>query len=345
MVLSAKNGIVISITSAIVIFIIAHLQMHHAYHINEYWRYKEINFQDTIIYTVMLGVIAVVSWLSNREIEKSLKRARDSELALQKERDKLEQMVERRTVQLRQAEVEKFAQFYHTIEFGKLAVGLFHDLMTPLNIVSLSLENINEESKIGKKNKASNIKKYLRRAMFGTNHLEKFLAIARKQIQDSELLQQFSLSEEIENVVKLFRYNLENAKITILYKKREKIIYYGNPLKFNQIITNLLSNAIDSYTTIKKIKSKKIINIELYSKSKKIYLIVSDNGAGMSKKNIEKIFNPFFSSKEKSNHLGFGLYLVKEIIQKNFKGTILVKSKPLQGTTFSVSFPINNMEI
>lgn len=339
MLLSSANGIFISILSAIVIFTISYLQIKGLYHINESWKERHINMQDTIVYAVMLGVISIVSLLSNREIEKSLKRAKDSEEALQKERDTLEETVERRTAQLRQAEIEKIAQFYRSIEFGKLAVGLFHDLMTPLNLVSLNLENINEENKISDKDKVTNIKKYIRRAMYGTKRLEIFIAIARKQIQSSKHFQHFSLSAEMDHVIKLFRYSSNVAKVTIQYKHTEELKYDGNPLKFNQIITNLLSNAIDSYATISKVKKKKVIMIELYKKGEEIFLIVSDNGIGMNEKDIKKIFDPLFTTKEQSHHMGLGLYLIKEIVQKDFKGTISVKSKLSEGTTFSIAFP------
>jgi len=345
MLLSSMDGIFISIASAIVICTISYLQIRGIYHIEESWKHRQINLQDTVTYAVMLGVIAVVSWLSNREIEKSLKRARNSEAALQRERDKLEDTVEQRTAQLKQVEAEKFVQLYHFVEFGKLAAGLFHDLMTPLNLVSLSLENLSEESKTAEKNNAPNIKRYLRRAMYGTKRLEAFIAIARKQIQDSKQQQNFSLSEEIEDVIKLFRYNANFAKVTILYKSEGKIEYYGNPLKFNQIITNLISNAIDSCINIKKTRKKKIIKVELHKERKNIYLIVSDNGAGMNKKDIGKIFDPLFTTKEKTSHMGLGLYLIKEIIQKDFNGNILVKSKPSEGTTFSLSFPANEVHL
>jgi signal transduction histidine kinase len=337
--LSSENGILLSVASAVTICIISYLQIKGLYHIDEYWKQKQINFQDTIIYTVMLGIISVVSWLSNREIEKSLERARNSEKALQEERDKLEETVEQRTAQLRQVQTEKFAQLYHFIEFGKLAGGLFHDFMTPLNLVSLNLENINEESKTSEKTKIINIKKYLRRAIYGTKRLETFISIARKQLHDSSQLQQFSLTEEIDQVVKLFRYNSQIAKVVIQYKRKEEIDYFGNPLKFNQIITNLLSNAIDSFVQ-KTNKIKKLITIQLYKKNKKIYLQVSDNGMGMNERDITKIFDPLFTTKEKSQHMGLGLYLIKEIVQKDLNGEIFIKSKITEGTTFTVCIPL-----
>ena len=84
--------------------------------------------------------------------------------------------------------------------------------------------------------------------------------------------------------------------------------------------------------------------MELYKKRGKVHLIVSDKGVGMDRKDIKKIFDPLFTTKEKNSHMGLGLYLIKEIVQKDFNGTILVKSKLLEGTTFSISFPVNQIQ-
>lgn len=341
MLLSSRIGIFISIASACVIFTISYLQVNGLYHINEYWKHTPINLQDTIIYAVMLGVISVFSWLSNREIEKSLQRARESEAALQLERDKLEEMVEQRTAQLQQTQIEKMAQLYRFIEFGKLAGGLFHDFMTPLNLVSLNLENIKEESKEPYKDKVVNIQKYLRHAMYGTKRLEKFIAVARKQLHDTNTLQTFSLTRETEQVIKLFTYQAKLAKVTIHFEYNQDIKYHGNQHKISQIITNLLSNALDSYNNMN-IKNR-CINIVLYKKIKMIIFTISDNGGGMMKKDINRIFDPLYTTKPNSQHMGLGLYLIKGIIQDDLGGTISVKSRLNKGSIFSVSFPIKRI--
>ena len=247
-------------------------------------------------------------------------------------------MVERRTAQLQQTQVEKMSQLYRFIEFGKLAAGLFHDFMTPLNLVSLNLENIKEESKEPYKDKVVNIQKYLRHALYGTKRLEKFISVARKQLHDDHTSQTFSLTKETEQIINLFTYKAKLSKIAIHFKYSQSIRYHGNQHKFSQIITNLLSNALDSYTNANEIKNKRI-TIALYKKNKQITFVISDNGEGMQKKEIEKIFDPLYTTKQNSQHMGLGLYLIKGIIQDDFGGTISVKSKLNKGSNFSVSFP------
>lgn len=118
--------------------------------INKYWRSEPWRGSDTAMTTLIFLAIAIVSWLSNREINKSLLRARHSEKLLKKERDSLEIKVEERTKELKNAQLQKVSQLYRFAEFGRLSSGLFHDLMNPLNAVYLNLEmarerNINNE--------------------------------------------------------------------------------------------------------------------------------------------------------------------------------------------------------
>ena len=99
-------------------------------------------FGSILVTIVILEIIVLVSWLSNKEIEKALKRAKRSEIALKKERDGLEIEVERRTEELKKAQLEKLTIFYRFSNYGRIAAGLFHDIANPLTQVSLSLSRI-----------------------------------------------------------------------------------------------------------------------------------------------------------------------------------------------------------
>src|SRR6185503_5096075 len=94
-------------------------------------RTEGIRIADSFVNVIILTIIAIVSWLSNRETEKSLKRARASEKELKKERDQLEIKVEERTRELKQAQLEKMTQLHRFAEIGRLTSGFLHDLVSP----------------------------------------------------------------------------------------------------------------------------------------------------------------------------------------------------------------------
>ncbi|MDO8260294.1 MAG: hypothetical protein Q7T50_02205, partial [Candidatus Magasanikbacteria bacterium] len=138
------------------------------------WKWKEV-----IVVTIIFGIIAIVSWLSNRETEKSLQRARRSEAELKMERDMLEVRIKEKTDELKRAQLEKMSSLYRFAEFGRLSSGFFHDLLNPLTIVSLNMEKV-KDAQIKEIGEA---KTYLAKAIVATKRLEDFIITARKQVK------------------------------------------------------------------------------------------------------------------------------------------------------------------
>lgn len=134
----------------------------HMVEVDRSWRTGELWNLEVMIFPIFFFIIATVSWLSNREIEKSLARARRSEADLKKERDSLEITVEQRTRELKETQAEKMTQLYRFAEFGRLSSGLFHDLINPLTAVSLNIEKVKN---------AGETKQYVDKAIFAAKKM------------------------------------------------------------------------------------------------------------------------------------------------------------------------------
>ncbi len=296
---------------------------------------KTIDMEEVVLLVVILFIIMTVSWLSNREIEKSLKRARGSEAELQKERDSLEIKVDERTKQLKKVQMEKMEHLYRSAEFGNLSAGLFHDLVNPLTAISLNLEQVQDREDEG----LYGAKTYLTEALSATRRMENFITAVKKQIAHQEETTLFSLTEEIKQIIQLFSYKARKADIEIMFAPTADIQTYGDAIKFSQIITNLISNAIDAYENVELLNRPKNILINLAIENNIICLIVQDWGKGIANENISKIFEPFFSTKSAVQDLGIGLSIIKNIIENNFQGSIKAESKQWETTRFIVKFP------
>ncbi|MCP6718943.1 MAG: HAMP domain-containing histidine kinase [Patescibacteria group bacterium] len=333
--ISTQFSLVVLTMVSIALLSISFLQTQTIIEVNTYWRTQPLIFRDTIVAVVTLGVAAIVAWLSNREIEKSLKRARTSEKALGKERNLLEVKVEQRTRELKKVRMEKMQQLYRSAEFGRLSSGLFHDLVNPLTAISLNLGQIKDVDIKG----LAETKVYLEQAIATTKRMESFIIAVRKQIakQGEEIL--FSLCQEITQTIDLLSYYAKKVDVGVIFYPPENIRTFGDPIKFCQVVTNLMSNAIDSYGEIKSFGKRRDVFVKLTRKDGFIYLTVQDWGRGIPSENINKIFDPFFTTKSTSQDLGIGLSIVKNITEKDFKGTIKVESKPREGTIFTIKFP------
>lgn len=303
--------------------------------VKNYWRESPTQIGDVITNIILLIIISSVAWLFTREIKKSLKRAHLSEQLLKEERDLLEIKVETRTQELLALEAEKIKQLYRLAEFGRLSSGIFHDLINPLSAVSLNLEQI----KIETDSKIISAKSYLNQALLATNKMAGLIASIKKQIARESSIQVFSLSQEIEQTIQILSYKAKRAQVEIEFLKQTDITLNGDALKFSQVITNILANAIEA---CEESLVKKVI-INLTNDNNKIQINIKDTGAGIDPGNLQKIFLPFFSTKKSNGRgLGIGLATTKDIIEKDFSGEILVTSASGEGSNFLISIPKQN---
>src|SRR3989344_4918825 len=301
----------------------------------EHWKRRTMLMGDAVEYSILLLLILGVSGLSNREIEKSLTRARKSEAELKQEKDFLEIKVEERTRELKQLQLEKMSQMERFVEFGKLASGFFHDLANPLTALSISVRELRETS--ADKVKGAEIQ--LEQAFAASTRMENFLQAGKKQLQASEQNREFELNQAIEDVLQVLSYKARKAKVQINFQANEKLVSYGDAIKFYQVALNLISNAIESFHE-KPDGHERKINIVLGQTETSLLLSVQDNGPGIQPQDLENIFQPFFTTKQAAGGLGLGLSSTREIITNSLKGTIDVQSGP-NGTVFKVQIPLN----
>lgn len=317
---------------AVTVVVIGKLQIDGVIKYDANWGLSTQKLYDVVEYSLLLLLITVVSMLSSREIANSLKRARESEAALKIERDQLEIKVEERTAEIRKMEIEKMSQVYKITEFGRLSAGLFHDLVNSLNVVSLYIERLKILDK-------PEIKGELKRVFDATHRLDDFIQAIRKQMKNQEMEKMFFPVEEIQHVIDILAFKARVRRVDIIFKAKSDPSTFGNSLKFFQVVSNLVSNAIDSFVNLGEDERGKI-NIDLNSDGEYIFLEIKDNGCGIKEEDIPKIFDAFFSTKKAENGIGIGLTTVKEIVEDKFFGSISVQSQLGVGTTFSVKIPL-----
>lgn len=336
--ISTKSAIFITLASSASLITISILQINEIIRPNLYWKDKLFDITDSLTTSFTFFVIAIVSWLSNRELEKSLQRARRSEADLQKERDSLEIKVEERTKEIKEIEAEKSMQLHKFAEFGKMASGLFHDLANPLTAAMLHMENI--KNKYGQAASVSNID--LNKVFKNIEQVRIFTEAARKQIQEQETIEEFSLREEIDLAIKTLSFKASRAQVKINFANLDQEIKTcGNPVKIYRLVCDLLSNAIDAYSgAINGPVVKRKVSISLFQENNSAIINMQDWGCGIKQENLNKIFQPLFTTKKSSEGTGLGLYISKNIIEKDFGGSINVQSQESQGSIFTIKIPI-----
>ena len=149
---------------------------------------------------------------------------------------------------------------------------------------------------------------------------------------DATPKQKTDVNHELETALKIAHNELK-YKCNV-YKKFGNIpLINCYPTELNQVFLNLIVNAAQA------IKEKGDVTIETRIRDNNVIVKITDNGIGIPKKSLNKIFDPFFTAKEAGKGTGLGLYVSHGIIEKH-NGTINVDSKPGKGTSFTIKLPI-----
>jgi signal transduction histidine kinase len=111
----------------------------------------------------------------------------------------------------------------------------------------------------------------------------------------------------------------------------------GHPVQIKQILDNLIKNAWDAMVDT---EAKRLI-ISTKSDESQVVIDICDTGEGIAPENLDRIFNPDFTTKPVGQGTGLGLAGVKTMVE-SYAGTIEVKSSPGQGTTFTVKLPVSD---
>lgn len=227
---------------------------------------------------------------------------------------------------------------------GEMSAGVAHELKNPLAIIegfnnrlkiNLSKENIFSSDKA--KRYVQLIEENCHRISTIITHMQEFSRQAGHKFRPIDV------NEVVDKSFILFSEQFRLNNIAFEKQLTEgSLKSFGDPTKLEQIFVNLLSNARDSITDFKERREGKVI-VTTKLVEKNIIVEVSDNGPGIPEDVIDKIFDPFYTTKEVGKGTGLGLSISYGII-KEHKGNITCKSEIGVGTTFIISLPQKNGE-
>ena len=202
---------------------------------------------------------------------------------------------------------------------GDMLGNIAHQWRQPLTRLGYILMNIEE------KDKQNLHEKKLDEATAQLEYMSQTIEDFRNFYAPTKAKEEFSLADESQKVIDLISFKKVALELIII--KDAKIFNYKN--EYKQVLLNLFTNARDVLIE-RKVTSPKV-TLEVNG----VQIKVSDNAGGVKNENMQKIFEPYFSTKE--GGLGIGLYMSKMIVEKNMEGTISVDNDE-EGAVFSLNF-------
>lgn len=218
------------------------------------------------------------------------------------------------------------------VTLGELAAEMAHEVNNPAAIILSRADYLEMEAE-----KDEKLIKYREDIHVIMNHIHKVSKITGNILKYSKKLpkkfSRINLVTVIEESIRLLEAKLSNKNITLVKPNADQTVaLFGDAQQLEQVLTNLLNNAIDASINGGEIK----ISIH-YDDKNRLCLIVKDNGEGIEEDLKDKIFSPFFTTKSADKGTGLGLYIVKNIC-KNHNAEIICDSKPNRGTIFTIVF-------
>jgi len=213
---------------------------------------------------------------------------------------------------------------------GEVVSSIAHSLSNPLNIISGNADYLLLNKKSGEPD-YEELKTIVDETTRITKSLRGLLNFSRPLTVEKT---KTDINVLIDEIIANVKYSSGNKTVNIkksLDKALPMILI--DKAQIEEVITNLVVNAIQAFNTNGEITVKTKAN------SSSIYIEVIDDGPGIPKENLEKIFRPFFSSKGYGKGTGLGLSIVKRIINEH-KGSVKVQSQTGKGTSFTIQLPI-----
>lgn len=306
------------------------------------------SFEAILLSVALADRINVLRNEKEESQELALQMAKDKQQMIKEQNVMLEQKVKRRTNELQKSNEEltvainnlksaqsQLVQSEKMASLGILTAGVAHELNNPMNFIHGGVTAINEELKksLSDLNK-EDIYEYLQWIKSGEERATMILkSLNIYSSANDNYSEDCNINSIIEDCLLILK-NKINVKTKIVKELQQGMsIVRGNNSELHQAILNLLSNAIDF------IEDRGMIKITTKTKEDSCLITVEDNGIGISKDNLKKILDPFFTTKSPSEGTGLGLSIVHSIIKKH-RGLLSFDSELGQGTKIEVSLPL-----
>ncbi len=287
-------------------------------------------------------------WEKDGKISKFIEISRDVTKRKREEEEitrRLEQMVEERTRQLKETH-EKLLHQDKIASLGKLSASVVHEINNPiagiLNLIML-IKRIMGEGPINQK-EIDQFSQYLDLMETETKRTSRIVSSLLAFSRQSKMeLKRLSLNKIIEETL-ILNLNLLKINGVTVEKRLDQNLpeLVGSSDHLQQAFMNFVSNAAEAMETTQ----GGVLSIETkYSlKNGKIVVSFKDTGEGIPPENLSKLFEPFFTKKNKGKGVGLGLSVAYGIIQEH-GGSINVESEVGKGSTFEVELPLQQAEV
>jgi signal transduction histidine kinase len=240
---------------------------------------------------------------------------------------------------------------------GDMVAGMAHEINTPLGVaitasslIDRSMAEVRAAFENGTMTRGD-LERYINSCTESSQIIQANLGRAGELVQSFKLVaadqsseerRSFDLCDYARDVLVSLQPSFKKTGHRIVVSCGESVPVYSYPGSFSQIITNFAMNSLlHAYPG----RNDGIMTITITVENEVLLLNYRDDGCGIEPENLDKIFNPFFTTKRQKGGTGLGLHVVYNIVTQKLAGMIDVESRPGEGVHFIVRIPMSQMRI
>ena len=289
-------------------------------------RYTKNLIELLFISLFMTVVFSFISFYISKRLEKRFYRYKSKVN---------EQMIKNRKKDSMIAQQSKMAAM------GEMIENIAHQWRQPLSTISTISSAIKLQYEYSDMDKNEVIKS-METIFNTTQYLSETIDDFRNFLNSKNDMEDFALKNVFEKVFALVELQLHSKNIEII-KNIDDSTIFGSKNEFMQVIINIINNSKDEFE--KSSSKHKYIFIDVKKSKNKVLVKIKDNAGGIKTQDIDKIFEPYFTTKDELKGTGIGLYMSKQIIEKHMDGKIDVSNQhyiyndiECRGAIFEMSF-------
>jgi len=285
---------------------------------------------------IWLDVVVTAIEFQNKKlihnVWRDIQKRKDIEEELNSLTIKLEEKVQKEIAK-NEEKTKQLIQQSRLAQMGEMLSMIAHQWRQPLTAISATTNNILIRLMLDENLPKKELEKELSLISDYSIHLSTTIDDFRNFFKTDKEKILISLENIINNSVSIIKGSLDsnNIKLEIELNSNEEIMVHATEI--NQVILNIIKNAEDVLVENLVLDSK--IKIKTYSDEQNVYIEISDNGSGIKQDIIDKVFDPYFSTKSEKDGTGLGLYMSKIIINDHCGGSLKVRNGD-NGAVFTI---------
>lgn len=229
---------------------------------------------------------------------------------------------------------EKLREAEHLSGIAQLAKGIAHEIRNPLNFISLSIDHLKKKYSPGDEKERENFDLLITSIKHEIQRLNRLAGDFLDYGKPLRLnLREVDIGSLIQEILDLVKVKAEKDAVKILYQRGDIPRLSVDPELLKTCILNIILNAFQS------MPEGGNLAISAKTSEGNVRIIIQDSGIGVSKENLPKLFDPFFSTKSKG--LGLGLAMTKRVAEEH-GGKVIFQSEEGKGSAITISLPVRN---